>query len=187
MFKRMLDHAEFDISELSLANYAALKARGDGYALADQEVEIGFRSIAVPLRRLDGRIIAALNIGVHSERMPLKAMHSHFFPSLHALALENLGRTFGPEPVRKTLSENSITMIKCLDSYDAARLLLLPGYLQPGEALAALVPDRDTLTILPLPGGGNWAPLAELAKSAASDHLLLDRPLRVTCDGFGVM
>jgi 4,5-dihydroxyphthalate decarboxylase len=29
MFKRMLDDAEFDISEMSLANYAALKARGD--------------------------------------------------------------------------------------------------------------------------------------------------------------
>jgi IclR family transcriptional regulator, pca regulon regulatory protein len=67
---------------------AILKAREDGYALVDQEVEIGFRSIAVPLRKLDGRIIAALNVGVHSERMPLKAMHSHFFPRLHALADE---------------------------------------------------------------------------------------------------
>jgi DNA-binding IclR family transcriptional regulator len=40
------------------------------------------------LRKLDGRIIAALNISVHSERMPLKAVHSHFFPRLHALADE---------------------------------------------------------------------------------------------------
>jgi IclR family pca regulon transcriptional regulator len=67
---------------------AILKVRQDGYALADQEVEIGFRSIAVPLRRLDGRIIAALNIGVHSERTPLKTMHSQFFPGLRALADE---------------------------------------------------------------------------------------------------
>src|SRR5690349_5786687 len=29
MFKRMLDDVGFDVSELSLANYAALKARGD--------------------------------------------------------------------------------------------------------------------------------------------------------------
>jgi IclR family pca regulon transcriptional regulator len=67
---------------------AILKAREDGYALADQEAEIGFRSIAVPLQRLDGRIIAALNVGIHSERMPLKAMHSHFFPRLRAVADE---------------------------------------------------------------------------------------------------
>jgi IclR family pca regulon transcriptional regulator len=67
---------------------AILKAREDGYALADQEAEIGFRSIALPLKKLDGRTIAALNIGVHSERMPLKAMHGHFFPKLRAVADE---------------------------------------------------------------------------------------------------
>jgi IclR family pca regulon transcriptional regulator len=67
---------------------AILKAREDGYALADQEAEIGFRSIAVPLQRLDVRIIAALNVGIHSERMPLRAMHSHFFPRLRAVADE---------------------------------------------------------------------------------------------------
>ena len=67
---------------------AILKAREDGYALADQEAEIGFRSIALPLKKLDGRTIAALNIGVHSERMPLKAMHGHFFPRLRAVADE---------------------------------------------------------------------------------------------------
>jgi IclR family pca regulon transcriptional regulator len=62
--------------------------RKDGYALVDQEVEIGFRSIAVPLRRIDGRTIAALNIGVHSERTPLEGMRSHFFPRLRAMADE---------------------------------------------------------------------------------------------------
>jgi IclR family pca regulon transcriptional regulator len=67
---------------------AILGAREDGYALADQEAEIGFRSIAVPLRRLDGRTIAALNVGIHSERMPLKAMHGRFFPKLQGLADE---------------------------------------------------------------------------------------------------
>jgi IclR family pca regulon transcriptional regulator len=63
-----------------------LKVRENGYALADQEVEIGFRSIALPLKKLDGRTIAALNVGVHSEHTPLKAMHSRFFAKLHSLA-----------------------------------------------------------------------------------------------------
>ena len=54
----------------------------DGHSLVDQEVEIGFRSIAVPLRRLDGMVIAALNIGVHSERSPLATMHKTFLPKL---------------------------------------------------------------------------------------------------------
>jgi IclR family transcriptional regulator, pca regulon regulatory protein len=65
---------------------AIRQVRANGYALVDQEVEIGFRSIAVPLKKIDGRTIAALNIGVHSERTPLKAMRSHFFPRLRATA-----------------------------------------------------------------------------------------------------
>jgi IclR family pca regulon transcriptional regulator len=65
-----------------------LEVRKSGFALADQEVEIGFRSIAIPLRKRDGRVIAALNIGVHSERTPLKAMHGRFFQKLQALADE---------------------------------------------------------------------------------------------------
>jgi len=61
---------------------AILKARADGYSLVDQEVEIGFRSISVPLRRLDGKVIAALNIGTHSERCSLDTMRKVFLPEL---------------------------------------------------------------------------------------------------------
>src|SRR5262249_51333492 len=66
---------EYTIGDKRELRKAILKVRADGYALADQEAEIGFRSIAVPLRKFDGRTIAALNIGVHTERTPLKAMH----------------------------------------------------------------------------------------------------------------
>lgn len=38
-------------------------ARNDGHAYADSEVTPGFRSIAVPLHRWDGRMIAAINLG----------------------------------------------------------------------------------------------------------------------------
>ncbi len=70
---------------------AIVKARSDGFSLVDQEAEAGFRSISVPLRRRDGRVIAALNIGVHSERGPLDTMHKVFLPKLQALA-EDLQR-----------------------------------------------------------------------------------------------
>ncbi|MGG2474615.1 IclR family transcriptional regulator, partial [Rhizobium sp. BR5] len=35
-----------------------------GYALIDQEVEIGLRSIAVPLKSVRGQTVAALNVGL---------------------------------------------------------------------------------------------------------------------------
>lgn len=77
---------KFTVTDKNALRKAILKVRNDGYALVDQEAEVGFRSIAVPLKRLDGKTIAALNIGVHSEHTPLKAMYSNFFPKLHALA-----------------------------------------------------------------------------------------------------
>jgi IclR family transcriptional regulator, pca regulon regulatory protein len=67
---------------------AIRKARDDGYALVDQEVEPGFRSISVPLRRLDGRVIASLNIGVQSNRCTLETMRTVLLPKLQALATE---------------------------------------------------------------------------------------------------
>jgi IclR family pca regulon transcriptional regulator len=65
---------------------AILKTRADGFSFADQEAEIGFRSISVPLRRCDGKVIASLNIGAHSEGWPAKTMHARFLPRLRAVA-----------------------------------------------------------------------------------------------------
>lgn len=64
------------------------KTAQDGHALADQEAELGFRSIAVPVRRFDGRIVAALNIGVRVERAGLQQMRSEFLPHLLRAAEE---------------------------------------------------------------------------------------------------
>jgi IclR family pca regulon transcriptional regulator len=65
---------------------AILKARADGFSHVDQEVEVGFRSISVPLRRLDGKVVAALNIGAQSERSSAKTMLNVFLPKLRETA-----------------------------------------------------------------------------------------------------
>jgi IclR family transcriptional regulator, pca regulon regulatory protein len=64
------------------------KAARDGYALSDQEVELGFRSIAVPVHRFDDRVVAALNIGVRIERATPKQIRELFFPPLQKAAEE---------------------------------------------------------------------------------------------------
>ena len=79
---------KFTVTDKAQLRKAILDVRKSGFALADQEVEIGFRSIAIPLKKRDGSVIAALNIGVHSERTSLKAMHGHYFASLQAVADE---------------------------------------------------------------------------------------------------
>ena len=65
---------------------AILKARADGFSYVDQEAEVGFRSISVPLRRLDGRVVASLNIGAQSERCPARTMQGVFLPRLRETA-----------------------------------------------------------------------------------------------------
>ena len=59
-----------------------LDVRKKGYALADQEAEVGIRSIAVPLVRFDGKVVAAVNIGVHPEQVSAKAMIAEYLPLL---------------------------------------------------------------------------------------------------------
>jgi IclR family pca regulon transcriptional regulator len=80
------------VTDRAALRRAILKARDDGYSLVDQEVEPGFCSIAVPLRRLDGSIIASLNIGAHSDRGPPDTMRNVLLPKLRALAAELQGQ-----------------------------------------------------------------------------------------------
>lgn len=104
-------------------------------------------------------------------------------PELTTLALENLRQTFPPEQVvRGVLDKPSLSTVKMLDSYDAARLLLLPEGLRAGEALFAAVPDRDTLVILPVPPDPDLSKLQGLL-TPDSDKLLLNRMLKVTANG----
>jgi uncharacterized protein YtpQ (UPF0354 family) len=100
-------------------------------------------------------------------------------------AKENLARSFGPRAVRQAVEDGQLHVIKSFDTYDAARLLLVPGYLQTGETLVAMIPDRDTLVLTPPPGDGNWASFRKLAKNAAGEPLYAS-PLLVTPDGLSV-
>ncbi|GAA1593093.1 IclR family transcriptional regulator domain-containing protein [Kribbella karoonensis] len=62
------------------------KARTDGYALVDQELELGLRSIAVPIRNARGRVIAALNVSAHASRSTPTSLCEDFLPHLRAAA-----------------------------------------------------------------------------------------------------
>jgi IclR family pca regulon transcriptional regulator len=63
-----------------LADIAADRARG--YSLVDREAESHFRSIAVPVSRYDGAIVAAINIGAHVDRISMEEMVKRFLPLL---------------------------------------------------------------------------------------------------------
>ena len=60
--------------------------RARGYSLVDREAEPGFRSISVPVRRYDGAIIAAINMGAHVDRVSASEMVERFLPLLRETA-----------------------------------------------------------------------------------------------------
>lgn len=55
-----------------------------GYALNDQELEMGLRSLAVPLFNAQGQVQAALNVGVHAGQMTAREMIERVLPELQS-------------------------------------------------------------------------------------------------------
>jgi IclR family pca regulon transcriptional regulator len=56
--------------------------RADGYAVNDEELELGLRSIAVPVRGAAGTVVAALNVGAQAARVSVKQLEKEFLPVL---------------------------------------------------------------------------------------------------------
>lgn len=106
------------------------------------------------------------------------------FETLLAEAQERLASPELTHAVRDALNSRHLAMIKTGDSYDAARLLLLPEMLLDGEEAVALVPDRDTLAVAPKPMDGDWSGLERLARTPDSDRVLSERPLIVSRQGY---
>lgn len=65
-----------------------VRAREQGYALVDQELELGLRTLSVPLRNFRGEVVAAMNISVHAARMTTEEMVARYLPALIKIQVE---------------------------------------------------------------------------------------------------
>jgi IclR family pca regulon transcriptional regulator len=63
-----------------LREMAASRLRG--YTVCDEEIEVGVRSIAVPMRSRGGETIAAMSISTRAERMTVAEMVEAYLPGL---------------------------------------------------------------------------------------------------------
>jgi IclR family pca regulon transcriptional regulator len=70
------------------------RVRQQGYALVKEELELGLRSLAVPVVNRAGRVVAAMNTGVHASRVTVDEMIERFLPVLKDGA-DSLGRALG--------------------------------------------------------------------------------------------
>jgi len=70
------------------------RVRKQQYAVVDQELEIGLRSIAVPVKDFRDRISAAINVSVQAPRVTVAEMERTFLPALRTAA-DELGMLLG--------------------------------------------------------------------------------------------
>ena len=75
------------ITARTVTDRAALRAeldrvRGQGWAIVNQELEEGLRSVAVPIRDRTGRVIAAANVATHAARTSAEEARRIMLPAL---------------------------------------------------------------------------------------------------------
>lgn len=76
---RMTTHTEVTLSGLRQLVQAC---RDQGYASCDEEIELGVRSIAIPLYNHAGTAVAAMSISTRAERMTTSEMVRQFLPTM---------------------------------------------------------------------------------------------------------
>ena len=83
---------EFSLTSPDVIMDRILEARESGWCFVDQEVEIGLKSLAVPLFDSRGRAVAALNTGFAMSDRSRSDSLAEYLP--HLLAVQNgLSRT----------------------------------------------------------------------------------------------
>lgn len=114
---------------------------------------------------------------------------------LLAEALANLRARLPMEVVRDVIENQQVRVSNTGDGYDATRILLVPGYLREGEAIAAAIARPDILILYPadtfVEGKSIWTFLRERTsvniEKYGRDGVLLEDPIRVTKSGFQVV
>ncbi|CAN5293671.1 IclR family transcriptional regulator C-terminal domain-containing protein [soil metagenome] len=71
-------------------------AAREGYAIVDQELEMGLRSVAVPVMDR-GVVVAALNVGTSAQRVPIGEIHERILPALLDAAAKLSARQDQPD------------------------------------------------------------------------------------------
>lgn len=76
----------FSVTDVTVLQALLCDAREGGFAYVDREAEHGFHSVAVPLHRWDGRVVAAFNVGAHIDHVGQEAMKGRVLAALRGAA-----------------------------------------------------------------------------------------------------
>jgi IclR family pca regulon transcriptional regulator len=93
-FERYLDRIRLEpltsrtVSDVDHLRAVIDETRQRGFALVDQELEDGLRTVGVPIREPGGRVAAGLAIPVHASLLSIDAVKERLVPALRATASE---------------------------------------------------------------------------------------------------
>ena len=78
-------HTTRTVTSVEKLRLALRNVRRNGYALVDQELEVGLRSLAVPVYSPSGRVVATINLSGNAPRLSVLEMQTRFLtPSSNA-------------------------------------------------------------------------------------------------------
>ena len=81
-------HTTRTITSVEKLRLALRNVRRLGYAMVDQELEVGLRSLAVPVYGPGGRVVATVNLSGNAPRLPVFDMQTNFLAPLRNAAAE---------------------------------------------------------------------------------------------------
>jgi IclR family pca regulon transcriptional regulator len=81
-------HTTRTITSVEKLRLALRNVRRNGYALVDQEYEVGLRSLAVPVYSASGRVVATVNLSGNAPRLSVLEMQSRYLTPLRNAASE---------------------------------------------------------------------------------------------------
>jgi IclR family pca regulon transcriptional regulator len=84
----LIPHTTRTITSVEKLRLALRNIRRNGYAICDQEYEVGLRSIAVPVFSSSGRVVATLNLSGNAPRLSVLEMQNRFLTPLRNAANE---------------------------------------------------------------------------------------------------
>ena len=84
----MIAYTERNKADMASINTELAVVAAQGFAVIDQELELGLCSIAVPLNNAAGQVVAAINIGAQTARAPTSRMIAHFLPLMRKVQAE---------------------------------------------------------------------------------------------------
>lgn len=77
-------YTEYTVSDRGRFAQVLARAREQDRVIVDQELEIGFRTAAVPIRSDDGKVVAALDTGLHATRTSVSRIEGSVIPELRS-------------------------------------------------------------------------------------------------------